>query len=101
MTLTDNDIDIVDSYIEVHPVFEHPDSVSRVEVTACEIGTSVCTSGTDNMVHDNKAVTLRLGTAAQYAITAQAYDGQDLVDTATLTVTSQGIKTPHLKNMSY
>ena len=101
MTLTDNEIVIVDVYIEVGPIFEHPDSVSRVEVTACEIGTSVCTSGTDNMVHGDKAVTLRLGTAAQYVITAQAYDGEDLVDTAILTVTSEGIKIPQSKSMSY
>ena len=90
MTLTDNDIVKFDGYIEIRPVFEHPDSVSRVEVTACEIGTSVCTSGTDNMVHGDKAVTLRLGTAAQYVITAQAYDGEDLVDSAIITLTFEG-----------
>ena len=92
MTLTNNQVKEFDGYIEVRPVFEHPDSVSRMEVTACEIRTSVCTSGTDNMVHGDKAVTLRLGTAAQYVITAQAYDGEDLVDTATMTRTSEGIE---------
>ena len=91
MTLIREDITKFAGYIEVRPVFEHPDSVSRVEVTACEIGTSVCTSGTDNMVHGDKAVTLRLGTAAQYVITAQAYDGQDLVDSDSITLT-EGIQ---------
>ena len=89
--MSEENVKHFDGYIEVRPVFEHPDSVSRVEVNACEIGTSVCTSGTDTMAHGDKAVTLRLGTAAQYVITAQAYDGQDLVDTAILTVTSKGI----------
>ena len=91
MTLTNKQVRKFAGYIEVRPVLEHPYSVSRVEVTACEIGTSVCTSGTDNTVHGDNAVTLRLGTAAQYVITAQAYDGEDLVDTAIMTMPSEGI----------